>query len=319
MGELDLIASFEELLGPSGERLVRGPGDDASVVRSRGFAVMSIDAVTDGTHFTLDTHSPADVGHKALATALSDIAAMGAEAGEAHVALALPHGFEPDAARALVGGMAELAARLGVSIAGGDVITANCLTVTVCVTGWVDDETLVVGRDGARPGDDVWVTGELGGSAAGLLLLGGAPPVPEASDLIARHRRPEPRLAAGTAFARAGAGAMIDLSDGLATDARHVAERSGCRLVIDVDRVPVAPGVEAVAAAAGRDAVELAAGAGDDYELLVTAPADRAGDVEAAAAAAGVTISRLGRAEPGAGIVFRTEAGTLDLTGYEHE
>jgi thiamine-monophosphate kinase len=320
MGELDLIASFEELLGPSGEQVVRGPGDDASVVRARGFAVVSIDAVTDGTHFTLDTHSPADVGHKALATALSDLAAMGAEAGEAHVALALPRGFEPEAARALVGGMAELAARLGVSIAGGDVISANCLTVTVCVTGWTDDEALVLGRDGARPGDEVWVTGELGGSAAGLLLLEGAPPVPEAADLIARHRRPEPRLAAGAAFARAGAAAMIDVSDGLATDARHVAERSDCRLVIDVDRIPIAPGVEAVAEAAGRGELELAAGAGDDYELLVTAPAERTADIEAAAAAAGVTLSRLGRAEAGAGIVLRTEGGgTLDVTGYEHQ
>jgi len=320
MGELDLIASFEELLGPSGKRVVRGPGDDASVVRARGFAVMSIDAVSDGTHFTLDTHSPADVGHKALATALSDLAAMGAEVGEAHVALALPGGFERDAARALVGGMADLAARLGVSIAGGDVITASCLTVTVCVTGWVDDETLAVGRDGARPGDDVWVTGELGGSAAGLMLLEGASPVPEASDLIGRHLRPEPRLAAGLAFAHAGAGAMIDLSDGLATDARHVAERSGCRLVIDADQVPLAPGVEAVAETAGRDPLELAAGAGDDYELLVTAPADRAGDIEAAAAAAGVALSRLGRAEAGAGIVLRTaDGGTLSVSGYEHE
>ena len=317
MGELDLITSFEELLEPGSERVLRGPGDDASVVRARGFAVMSIDAVADGTHFTLDTHSPADVGHKALATALSDLAAMGADAGEAHVALALPRGFEPDAARALVGGMAELAKRLGVSIAGGDVITANCLTVTVCVTGWADAEDLVIGRDGARAGDGVWVTGELGGSAAGLLLLEGAAQVPEAADLIARHRRPEPRLAAGAAFARAGASAMIDLSDGLATDARHVAARSGCRLVLELDRLPVAPGVEAVA---GREALELAAGAGDDYELLVTAPPDRADDIERAAEAAGVALTRLGRAEAGTGVVLRTVGGgTLDVVGYEHE
>ena len=113
MGELDLIASFEQLLPRASDRLLRGPGDDASVVRARGFAVMSIDAVTDGTHFTLETHSPADIGHKALATALSDLAAMGAEPGEAHVALALPQGFDPDAARELVRGMAELAATGG--------------------------------------------------------------------------------------------------------------------------------------------------------------------------------------------------------------
>ena len=318
MGELDLIASFEELLGPGGRRVLRGPGDDASVVQARGFAVSSIDTVTEGTHFTLDTHSPADIGHKALATALSDLAAMGAEPGEAHVALTLPQGFDADAARALVGGMAELAQRLGVSIVGGDVVTGTCLTVTVSVTGWVDDAGLVIGRDGARPGHDVWVTGSLGGSAAGLLVLEGAVQVPDASDLVARHRRPEPQLAAGAAFARAGASAMIDLSDGLAADARHVAERSGCKLVIELDHVPFAPGVEAVAAATGRDALELAAGGGDDYELLFTAPADRAGDIEAAAG--GAQLTRLGRAEAGAGVVLRTEAGgTLEVTGYEHQ
>lgn len=320
MGELELIASFEELLEPRGERLLRGPGDDASVVRARGVAVMSIDAVADGTHFTLGTHSPADVGHKALATALSDLAAMGAEAGEAHVALALPKGFDARAARELVAGMEQLAAGLGVTIAGGDVIAASCLTVTVCVTGWADDDSRLTGRDGARPGDEVWVTGELGGSAAGLLLLEGAPAVPEGDDLIARHRRPEPRLAAGAALAGAGATAMIDLSDGLATDAHHLAVRSDCKLTIELDRIPVAAGVEPVAQAAGRDAIELAATGGDDYELLLTAPADRRRDIEEAAATASIAVTQLGRAEAGAGVVFRAADGrTLDLVGYEHQ
>jgi thiamine-monophosphate kinase len=320
VGELELIASFEELLTPRSDRLVRGPGDDASVVRARSFAVTSIDAVTEGTHFRRETHSPADVGHKALATSLSDLAAMGAEPGEAHVALALPPGFDAADARALVGGMEALAERHGVSIAGGDVIAAASLTVTVCVTGWADDAEVLVGRDGARPGDELWVTGEVGGAAAGLLLLDGAASVPEAESLIGRHRRPEPQLAAGVALARAGASAMIDLSDGLATDARHLADRSGCMVTLDLGRLPIAPGVAAVAEGAGLDPLQLAAGAGDDYELLVAAPPERAAELEQAATDAGVSLTRLGRAEAGTGVVLRAVGGrTLELTGYEHE
>src|SRR5690242_21726560 len=127
MGELELIAAIQSALGPLPARVLTGPGDDAAVVRADAVAVTSIDTVVDGVHFELVTHSPADVGHKALATALSDLAAMGAQAGEAYVSLALPDGFGEDAATELVDGMRALARRTGTTIAGGDVVSGPAL------------------------------------------------------------------------------------------------------------------------------------------------------------------------------------------------
>jgi thiamine-monophosphate kinase len=279
---------------------VRWTGDDAAVVRAAPLAVSSIDTIVEGTHFRLSTHSPADVGWKALAGALSDLAAMGARSGEAYVSLVLPPGFE--GALELVAAMEELAAESETTIAGGDVVAGTALTVTVAVTGWADDERGLVGRDGAGPGELVAVTGVLGGSEAGRLLLERGEREP--AELVTRHLRPRPRLLEGRALAAAGVTAMIDLSDGLATDARHVATRSGVELRVELERLPCAPGVTPEAAATG----------GDDYELLVTVPPERAAAAEAAAG-----LTWIGAVGEGEGLVLVGREGPVEgLSGYEH-
>jgi thiamine-monophosphate kinase len=291
-------------------------------VRAGGAAVTSVDALVEGVHFELSTHSPGDVGHKAMAAALSDLAAMGARPGEAYVVLAAPSSFGEAAAVELVEAMEKLAERSGTTIAGGDVTAAPVLMLSVTVVGWAGGERDLAYRDGARPGHLVGVTGELGGSSAGLLLLGGLEAELEPADreaLIQRHRRPEPQLRMGSALAGAVVGAMIDVSDGIATDAAHVAERSGVCVEVRLADLPLAVGVDAVARAAGRDPFELAATGGDDYELLLTVSPDRREVVESSARSAGTAVTWIGSVAAGAGArLIGTDGEPVELSGYEH-
>jgi thiamine-monophosphate kinase len=259
IGEHALIQRIRGRLPQAPEFVIVGIGDDAAVVEPERntVEVLTTDCLVEGVHFDQTFVGAADIGHKALAVNLSDLAAMGAAPRVALLSLVLPPSLPVASVDALVGGMAALAARARISIVGGNIARSpGPLIVDVTVTGSIHRRRVLT-RSGAHAGDELYVTGTLGGAALGLRRLREDP----SSDgsAVDRYRRPEPRLRFGVMLGRNRVPrACIDLSDGLADGVRQIAEASGVGAIVDAAAVPIEPG------ASLADAL----GGGEDYELL---------------------------------------------------
>jgi len=297
ISERELIARIQCHLPPGPDWLLVGIGDDAAVVepeRNRA-EVLSVDALVEGVHFDRAFVPPDAIGYRALAVNLSDLAAMGAAPRLALVSLVLPSGLPLADFDGMVDGLTRLAAAHRVHIVGGNITrTPGPLVIDVTVTGTVKRRQALT-RGGARPGDDVYVSGTIGAAGAGLAYLRNA--TGEATDAIElfvrRYLYPEPRVRLGMLLSRnRAASATMDLSDGLADAARQVSEASGVGMIIDEDALPVPSD-------AGRllgedDPIGRAVAAGDDYELLFTAGRRAGRRVTAATRHAGVGALRIG-------------------------
>jgi thiamine-monophosphate kinase len=317
-GEFELIARFIERLPAPGPEVLVGSGDDAAVVGHDGPVVVSVDASVEGVHFERPTFSPEAIGRKALASAISDLAAMAASPRHGYVVVGVPEG-EPDSnLLELADGIASVAASEQMAVIGGDLVSSPVLMVSVTAIGAETADTPLVTRAGARPGDAVVVTGEIGGAAAGLRLLGTEARSDSDKRLIERQLSPTPRVEAGQALARAGATAMIDLSDGLVADANHLARSSGVRIEMDVESVPFQPGAIEALSDDPREGRISAAGGGEDYELLACLPEEQVSAVSAEIGD-GCGLTRIGTVVEGEEAVLLDESGgILPVGGFDH-
>lgn len=314
-GEFELIARFLSRLGAVRHDVLLGVGDDAAVVRPPPGHDLALahDTLVDGVHFPHGMPA-GDVGHRCLAVNLSDLAAMGARPAWGLLSVTLPSG-DPDWVERFAEGLDGLAREAGLAVVGGDT-TSGPLAVGMSVVGWLP-AGLVLRRSGARPGDEVWVSGWPGEAAAGLALIQSgsrAESAPERT-VVERFRRPQPRLALGAALLGC-ATACIDLSDGLLADLGKLCQASGVAAELESRALPMSVALRAVAAGHQAASRWLLAG-GDDYELAFTLPAGV--DTGTLQAAAGCQIHRIGRITEGVGIWLDGQpADPVSLRGYDH-
>lgn len=269
VGEFGLIGRITAG-SPSAAGVIVGPGDDTAVLAvPDGRVAVTVDMLVEGRHFRRDWSMPVDVGRRAAAASLADIAAMGGVATGLVVALGAPADLPAAWVMGCAAGLREEAARVGAHLVGGDLVQAPQVVVSVTAMGDLQGRAPVL-RSGARPGDVVAIAGRLGWAAAGLAVLTRGFRSPKV--LVDAHRWPEPPYLSGPAAAHAGATSMIDVSDGLIADARHVAEASGVVIAIDTTDWVIPEPMQAAAAAYTIDAREWMLSGGDDHALLATFP-----------------------------------------------
>jgi thiamine-monophosphate kinase len=309
--EFDRIRAIAKTLGDR----ARGLGDDCAFVEAGGEVLaLSVDLSVEGVHFRREWLDGREIGWRAAAGALSDLAAVGATPIGLLASLAIPPESSSEEPGCVMDGVGAAVAESGGVVLGGDLTAGPVLTIDVAVLGRVNRP---VKRSGARPGDGVWVTGWLGASRAALeLLRAGRRPDTPVREAFAH---PHPRISAGRWLAAREAHAMIDLSDGLAGDAAHLAAASGVALVIDLERLPLGSGVAAAAADLGVDPHRFAAMGGEDYELLVALPPGISeADTTRFEQDIGIPLTRIGSVTAGEGVSLRQGDERVSLTGFDH-
>jgi thiamine-monophosphate kinase len=328
LGEFALIARLHRhLLGQTSPQIIRGVGDDCAVLRpSAGMdLLLTTDTQEEGVHFRRHWASPEDIGWRCLAVNVSDIAAMGGSPLGAVVALSLPTTLDVAFVEALYDGMQAVATRYDCPVIGGNISkSASTLSVTITVLGEVPHGQSVC-RSGAQVGDEIWVTGNLGGAKAGLEVLRH----PEAvaglpiEGVLARYRRPHPRLREAQYLRQhARLHSLLDISDGLSSDLHHICEASGVGAQLEVACIPIAEEVQQVATALQADSLAFALHGGEDFELCLTAPPGMLATLQPVFQAQfHCPLVRVGTIQPGSGVTLCLVDGTqipLRAGGYDH-
>jgi thiamine-monophosphate kinase len=324
-GERALIEHIRRRLPPSPSPLIVGPGDDAAAFEpERGaLQVLTTDALVEGIHFDRRFSSPADIGYRAIAVNVSDVAAMGARPEYALLSFILPDGWTSGDLDGLLDGLLEAASEYRIAIAGGNISRSpGPLVVDVTATGSVRPRKLLR-RAGGKPGDALYVTGTIGAAAAGLgwLRTGRTDSPPEIEPSTRRYLRPEARVRMGMLLGRnKAASACMDLSDGLADGVRQIAEASGTGALIDAVALPIDPGASRWFTGQGIDPVQAALTGGDDYELLFAVPRRFRGRLRAVQSAArGLQITRIGELTADRAVRMSRDGAELELPeGYSH-